>query len=355
MRLLLAVLAALAAFPAAAAPPSGMEVVSNAINEVIRPGFISFSENAAALQADFGRLCAAPSDELLQTAREQFGFTVAAWSAVEFIRLGPLGADNRSERLLFWPDRKGIALRQVQAILAEQDESATDPDRLAGKSVAVQGLGALEFVLFGTDAGQLAQPAGDFRCRFGQAIATNIAGLAETISAEWLAPDGISRRLEHPLLSDPDYRTRREVLEALTGTLAHGIEALRDQRLLPFLGRNGEAPKPKSALFWRSGLTVPAIRANFAGLETLFRLSRIAKATDAENLWVANGAAFEFANAARAGSLVTLPLEQAVADPKQKQALAYLVIVTQSLQTLLGENLAAALGLSVGFSSLDGD
>jgi uncharacterized protein len=37
------------------------------------------------------------------------------------------------------------------------------------------------------------------------------------------------------------------------------------------------------------------------------------------------------------------------------QALKYLVIITGSLDTLLGQNLAAALGLSVGFSTLDGD
>jgi predicted lipoprotein len=48
-------------------------------------------------------------------------------------------------------------------------------------------------------------------------------------------------------------------------------------------------------------------------------------------------------------------MEQAVADQRQLQALKYLVVVTKSLDTLLGQNLAAALGLSVGFSTLDGD
>ncbi len=48
-------------------------------------------------------------------------------------------------------------------------------------------------------------------------------------------------------------------------------------------------------------------------------------------------------------------MEQAVVDPRQLQALKYLVIITGSLDTLLGQNLAAALGLSVGFSTLDGD
>ena len=55
--------------------------------------------------------------------------------------------DNRFERILYYPDRKGLGLRQVQALLAEQDASVLAVGALEGKSVAVQGLGALEFVL----------------------------------------------------------------------------------------------------------------------------------------------------------------------------------------------------------------
>ncbi len=219
----------------------------------------------------------------------------------------------------------------------------------------MQGLGALEFLLFGTGAEQLTTPQWAFRCRYALSIATLQADLAAELSAEWNDPEGISKRLLEPAPTDPDYRSFREVAEALTGLLAHGTEAIRDQRLLPFLGRDGAAPKPKSALFWRSGMTVPSINANFEGLAALLQKSRIAEATTADNLWVGNSANFEFGNAERAGKVVTAPVEQALADPKQKKALDYLVIVTQSLDTILGENLAAALGLSVGFSSLDGD
>jgi predicted lipoprotein len=48
-------------------------------------------------------------------------------------------------------------------------------------------------------------------------------------------------------------------------------------------------------------------------------------------------------------------MEEAVADPAQKQALSDMVAASQVLGKLTGEDLAAALGLSVGFSSLDGD
>ena len=73
------------------------------------------------------------------------------------------------------------------------------------------------------------------------------------------------------------------------------------------------------------------------------------------NSWVTKGAIFEFENAVHAASVVTSPMEQAVLDPEQLQALKYMMIITGSLDTILGQNLAAALGLSVGFSALDGD
>lgn len=357
MRLLLAVILALTAMPVLAAEPklTAEQVVSLAITEAIRPGFAAFATETAALKSDTGALCETPSEAALQTVRGQFRSVVTAWSRIELYRLGPLMTENRYDKILFWPDRKGIALKQVQAILAEPDLDAADPTKLATKSVAVQGLGALEFLLFGTGAEQLATPAGDFRCRYALAISTLLSGTAADLSAEWNDPEGISKRLLAPSASDPDYRSFREVAEALTGLLAHGTEAIRDQRLLPFLGRDGAAPKPKSALFWRSGMTVPSINANFEGLRALLEKSRIAEATSPDQLWVGNSAAFEFGNAERAGKVITQPVEQALADPKQKKALEYLVIVTQSLDTILGENLAAALGLSVGFSSLDGD
>jgi hypothetical protein len=357
MRLLLAVALALVALPVAAEEQklTAEQVVSLAITEAIRPGFAQYAEATAALERDVAGLCDAPSEAGLETARGQFKAAVTAWSRVELYRLGPLMVENRYDKVLFWPDRKGIALKQVQGVLADADPDATDPKKLGGKSVAMQGLGALEFLLFGTGAEQLASAEGAFRCGYAHAITTLQAETATALSAEWNDPAGISKRLLEPSESDPDYRSFREVAEALTGLLAHGTEAIRDQRLLPFLGRDGAAPKPKSALFWRSGMTVPSISANFEGLEALLEKSRIAEATTADNLWVGNSAAFEFGNAERAGKVVTEPVEQALDDPRQKKALDYLVIVTQSLDTILGENLAAALGLSVGFSSLDGD
>ncbi len=354
MRLLLAAVA-LAAFASPAAAQSAIpahDIITGAIDTYIRPSFHRLAQETAGLEAGVATLCAAPSTEALDEARDRFRATVLAFSRVEFVRVGPLSRFDRLERLLFWPDRKGIALRQVQQALATEDETAADPATLTGKSVAMQGLAAVEYLLFGTGAEALAA-GDDYRCRYAGASTTLIAGLAATLDAEWADPAGQSDHMLAPQPTYDDFRTELEVLEKLAATLIHGTETIRDQRLTPILA--GKAPNPRAALFWRSDMTAPALAANFAGLHDYFVAARYPEAVGGANAWVANGAVFEFENAVRAAELIVDPMAEAVGDPEQLQALRYMVIITGSLDSILGQNLAAALGLAVGFSALDGD
>ncbi|MDB5506773.1 MAG: hypothetical protein JWR75_1411 [Devosia sp.] len=329
------------------------QVIDRAVTEYIQPAFTELDATASSLDTTLDALCSTPSEATLSTAREAFKAVVVAWSRVEFLRFGPLLDDSRSDRMLFWPDRKGIALKQVQQVLAEEDATATDEVTLRQKSVALQGLGPLEYVLFGTGAEALGNGA-PFRCAFGDTIATLVATTAKELVTAWTTGD-YAQTLLAPTAEATNFRNRREVLEALLGALSHGIEAMRDTRLLPVVGRDGAVPKPKSALFWRSEMTVPALHAGFLGLKELFDVSGIGLAVTADGAWIANSLDFEFGNAERAFTAITSPIEGALQAPDQMRALGYLVILTQSLQTLLGENLSAALNLSVGFSSLDGD
>ena len=342
--------------PAMAQTSMSQQVLEAAVSQAIRPGMLDFKARAGGLAMAMNALCTVPSENRLAIVRREFRQAALAYGRIEFLRIGPLMEDNRADRLLFWPDRKGIGLRQVQAILAEEDASATALDQLRAKSVAVQGFGALEFVIHGTGAETLAGADGAFRCRYGRAIAANIAGMADDLAKGWFMPGGISTHLTAPEAGYADYRTQTEALEALVGQVSHGIELVRDVRINPFLATADRPARPKEGLFWRAGLTMEMIGADIEGMRRLVARSGMEAAGDVGNSGLGNNAiAFEFANAARALALVTSPLELALADDKQVAALNYLVIVTGSIQTLVGEQLSAALGLSVGFSSLDGD
>jgi len=333
------------------------DMIRGAIDDFARPKFATFAAATARLKTDVGALCSTPSDATLATAQQSFKDAVVAYSTIEFVRMGPLNVDERVERLLFWPDIKGIALKQIQAAIGTKDPSAEQPATLQKKSIAMQGFGAVEFVLFGTGADDLASVAGTHRCAYGSAATTLIDGVAQALSDEWQHPiaGGPVDAMLNPQPTSRDFRTELEVVNKLAAVLTLGTDTIRDQRISPILSLTTGTPKPRLALFWRSGMTVRAIEANFTGLRDFFRAAKFDQALGPGSDWIADNVEFEFRGALEAAAEVTGPIDVAVADPKGLLGLKQMYVSTGSLDTLLGDNIGAALGLSSGFSTLDGD
>lgn len=329
-------------------------IVNDAIDGFVRPGYHLFHEATLALSEAGKALCTTPSQAALDTARAAFGSTVDAWSSIEIVRFGPVTEQNRLERVLFWPDRKGTGLKQVQAALAAKDATAADPAQLAGKSVAMQGLGALEFVLYGTGSEALA--TGDaYRCSYGAAIAGNLVAIASDLDTAWASPDGFAKTWANPGADNPLYRDGTEAVTELMDVFVTGTELVRDVRLGGFLGADAKDDKPKQALFWRSGKTVDALAGNLDGMRALLEASKLAGALPADQAWMGGEALFEFSNAANAASAAEGPIADVLADPAKRAKLAYFGLVTSSLSNIFGTQMSGALGLTAGFSSLDGD
>jgi uncharacterized protein len=331
------------------------EVVARSIGDFVRRGYAQFHDTTTALETAVDGLCKAPSEATLETARDAFSAAVDSWSAIEIIRFGPVTEQNRLERILFWPDRKSIGLKQVQAALAEKDATVADAVQLARKSVAMQGLGSLEFVLYRTGAEDLSGKGDPFRCAYGLAIAKNLGGMAGELANEWVDLAGFSRKWEGFGAQNPLYRNGDEALTELLEVFVNGLELIRDQRLGGFLGEDEKSDKPRQALFWRSGKTADALAANMGGLKALFDASGIERALPESARWIAQSADFEFNNAINAAEAAKGLMDQALDDPAKRGKFAYFGVVTSSLSEIFGTRLSAELGLTAGFSSLDGD
>jgi predicted lipoprotein len=331
------------------------QVVAAAVSGFVKPAYGAFQTASAELSDDMDVLCAEPSQEKFAAARSAFAGTVNAWSEAEIIRFGPVTEENRLERILFWPDRRSTGLKQVQRALAEKDATATDPATLKGKSVAMQGLGALEFVLFGTGAESLAEPGETYRCAYGRAVAGNVEDMASAIVAGWQDPAGIAAQWANPGADNPLYRTDDEAITELLDIFIHGLEMVRDVRINGFLGEDADGDRPKQAIFWRSGATTASIAANLRSMRKLFGAIRLAGLLPQDATWIADSIGFEFDNADRALEAANGSVAEMLADPTRREKLAYARLVTSSLSELFGVRLAGALGLTAGFSSLDGD
>ena len=247
-------------------------VVDRAVDAVILPGYRAVSERAAAEVTLVNDLCWQADADRLRAARDGFRELVVAWSRVELIRFGPARDQNRYERLFFWPDPRGRGLQQIQEIIASEDATATSVDTLREKSVAVQGLFALEFVLYGTGSETLidnASPARSFRCRFGAAIAGAIQKTAEEIVADWTKPEGYAALMRDAGPENPVYRSHGEVVQELIKSAREQLQLSRDLKLAHAIEDSPGEAQPKRAPFWRSDLTIPSIRANLEAVLAL--------------------------------------------------------------------------------------
>lgn len=334
-------------------------VMAKAVDDFIIPGYRNLSRATATLAATSAALCAQPSEAALQTSRSAFAEVVQTWSRIEIIRLGPALEQNRFERFLFYPDRKSTGLKQVQAVLAKSDERATDVESLKAKSVAVQGLGALEYVLYGKGADRLAGKDGSFRCRYGHAIAGNLEAIAGELRAAWEKPDGIQAAWKAPGPDNPLFRDNKEAATELLGVLVHSVEMVKDQRLRPFYAGTISArpgkDNPKLAIYWRSNQTMPSISANFRGLQTFFVTSGMEGLLPADSRSIAGSVNFLLKTLISAADRIDDPIDAALADDKRRAILNFIALNTADLLDRLNHDFGGAIGLGAGFSFADGD
>ncbi|WP_421592159.1 imelysin family protein [Shinella sp. M27] len=329
-------------------------IMTRAIDDVIRPGYRTFEASAGKLAETTQAYCKAPSEDGRKTVDAAFRQAVTDWGRIEIVRIGPVIDDNRFERILFYPDRKGTGLKQVQALLQKADEADADAATMGSKSVAIQGFGAIEFALYGTGSEAIAQAPNALRCRYAAAVATHIRTTAGALADAWDAPDGVQKDWKHPGPDNPVFRTGKEAMTALLGILVHGTEAVRDQRIETFY-RNGGIARPKSAVFWRSGNTWTSIEANLEGLQTLFDKSGMADLIDPSIASVNGNIDFILKSLRRIIPTIDTDMEKAVSTPEEQQKINFLLVNTRELILALDGGYGGAIGLGSGFSFSDGD
>ena len=329
-------------------------VMQRAVDEVIRPGYRNAQQSAARLTTAMKDLCDKGTPASLDKAKSAFDDIIRYWSAIEMVQVGPVIQDNLFEHILFYPDRKGVGLRQVQTLIAKADPKDTTVDAIASKSVALQGLTALEYVLYGTGSEDLTNQKSGFRCLYGAAVAGNIQREAAEVVAAWEKPDGIQASWKHPGPQSADFMDNKEAVTALLGTLVHGAENVRDQRLEQFYKGKDATPRPKMAIYWRSKNTWKSMASNLEGLRNLWQKAEMADLLPADKKPVADAIDAKLKSLLDTVPKLNPDIEVATSDA-EKAKLDQLLVDTRDLVTMISDNYGAAIGLSAGFSFSDGD
>jgi predicted lipoprotein len=328
----------------------------------IIPSYQAFGTAAAELRGSLDALCQAPGDASLEEARARFAETATAWARVQYISFGPVAEHQRAFRIEYWPDNRNVVGRQLAEVLSKRDIAALEPKRFAATTVGVQGLPALERLLFAEDALAKLQPAEEgaaFRCRLLGAIGANLETMADETVAAWTDGDSsFLARIEHPSEEDEAIVDGRTIAGRLLNDLLTATIAMRDMKLLAPLGSSLEKAKPQTAEYRRSGLSIAALEANLAGWGAILGTDRglgdlLAAQPDGKR--VAEQIAAAAYETSKALAQITLPLDEAVADPEQRKQVEAFAAKLVILRDLLVGPVTATLNLPIGFNALDGD
>jgi predicted lipoprotein len=332
-------------------------IAKASLEQYIRPGYAHLAESTEALNQSVTALCRTPSEAALKDAKEAFAATVQAWSLVEPIRFGPVAEQHRYERIFYWPDPKGLGARQVREALDKEDATVTEAASLSAKSVALQGLPALEYLHYGDDAGTLAKGGGKatFRCRFAETIAGNVAGMAEDIASGWQDGAPYAKAYLEPGPADAAYQTQKEVTLELFKTFATGIEIVRDQKVANALGPKSEQARPQLAPFWRSDLSFSNMADNLQSVRDLFAKGGFAQVVHDDSPGVEDSIVFDLNHAIEVLRGLDKPITQAVHNEDLRAKLEALRVSLKSAATTAGDIISRSADLTFGFNAMDGD
>lgn len=293
-----------------------------------------------------------------------------AWMAVQLLRFGPMLQSQRLDRIAYWPERSNTTEKQMMAFLGAADKAKLAPAAFATVSVAIQGLSALERLLFDstkTAEGKpqsdqaLAQltaqtPAAAYRAATILAIAANLRQIAKEGGKAW---HDLSVKLakgdQGGFATSP-----QEATNLIYAGLVTGIQMVSGQKIGIPLGKSTDAAKPHQSEQWRSSRSLRDVQQNIAALRQALlgdpagAVIALVGSDQASDLRGKLTGALDACD--QAIPTVTQPLDLAVTDDKagRPQVQALLVKINQ-LRDVLTNDMPKAAGITLGFNDLDGD
>lgn len=319
--------------------PALAERTDAILDEHILPGFAELAASGDALSKAAQADCRAAAAPL----RDAYARAFDAWVRVSHLRFGPTERDNRGFALAFWPDSRSSTPKTLTALIQSEDPIVNDAKAFPTLSVAGRGFYALEYLLFDQRFGTLGDDA--YRCALIQAIAQDITTTSRDVDQDW-------RQAYAALMRTPEqggvYQSKAEVLQEFYKALDTGLQINADLRLGRPLG-TFDKPRPKRAEAWRSGRSLRHLQLSLVQLRELARLLAADDADLAQRLQAKFDAALTKVDA------LDDPAFAGVATPAGRFRVEALQQAVNDIRAEVTQSLGPALGVSVGFNSLDGD
>jgi len=320
--------------------------LSRVIERVLLPNVQDIARTSHELQAAIAPLCTAPGDATLAAAQHAFRDACAAWQRGYAFQEGPLVTTGALMRAAFWPVQAGAIAELLTS------DTPIDADQIEALGVDKKGLFVLEQLLF-ADPGDGAPHAfshPEQRERTAQLMAALAADVVVHADRALAAlGDGTSYR-------DEFARAGQASVNRLVNLMLNNLEGLvmRLQRTL----RLADAHRLRSSDVQaaKSGMANAGLHAWFSVSARIYHADRdYSLATLVQDAAPALATPIEqhFERAEQALSVLSVPLERAVRElPQQVSAV---LDALRALEVAIRSELVSALGVTLTFTSSDGD
>ena len=315
---------------------SGYEVTSHVSQGVYQVEYLAaarLADSTQALHLEMVNYC--QNGHHNPALKTQWQATMQDWMALQGQERGPVQALEQSWNLQFWPDKKNTTGRKMSALTTSTWTAA----EIAQQSVTVQGLGAVEWLLY--DASSTLESS-QTTCQTAQAITETLANNANTIHQAWKT---------NPWQALNDEQWLAEYIALLSNQLEFSMKKMT----LP-LADFGQ-PRRYFAESWRSQVSMANLYANVEAMHALYlaggngldaRLRREGHSELADR--VLNQFELISTTWPKDDSLFTL------LESKEGYREAYAQYnKLEQLKYLIHDEVAVELGVVIGFNATDGD
>lgn len=346
-------------------PQAAYQALNVALTEHhVIPRYQRLAEATKALDDTAQRFCEDQNPDKRIALEQRYNETMDAWMGVQHIQFGAGELLMRRHRFFFAPDHRNYVAEELAKRLASRDRTILDAQTFRDASVAIQGLPALEHLLFEANTVEQSSMEDEdnaYRCALITAITQNLETMAAGILEDWQAGEKpFATIVAAPGPDNAYYQTAQQATLDFFKSLHGGLQLIADIKLEPVLGQSRETARPELAESWRAKRSLRNIIVNLEALAALYFDEGGLAMTDVvqkhgkdPELDALLHRAFRMT--IETGRRIDKPLRDAVKDPKTRPQVEKLAIQVIALKQIVKGRLAAALGVAVGFNALDGD
>jgi predicted lipoprotein len=325
---------------------------------IIAPDYRELAAKCAALSAALEGFEKKPGAETLEASRKAWRDALTASARVRWLQSGPM-ADREFLSTFYYSK---ITQNRIEAVISSS--GAIDSASVAELGPSAKGMFSLEYLLFGQRAGPGGAAPNDSeagfkalfaanalrRCQLSTALAKDMQRKAQIVSEEWISPNATNGAVKFAAGG-------QQTLNSVINQFAQMAENIAENQIgfvlklpAPVMQQVDRIEAGRSSSSWQEisamqeGLRDAWQGKDGLGIEGYLRTLNAPLAAKTEQ-------AFKQATAALAA--VTLPVEEAVTAQKQQAEAAYQAV--HQLELLLKVDVASALGVTITFTSGDGD